>query len=162
MSDCLRNGPETLAGVHNEFMSHLIYLAGKVSKLSLPSLQPPLGAAAPLLKRLLLPQGELAQFYDAEEPIRYMALAEIRPGWARGNHYHKFKKEMLYVIQGEISLVVQEITQGTRESVSLQVGDVAVIETGVAHAVRASAPGQVLEFSPVRFDPADTYRFPLV
>jgi mannose-6-phosphate isomerase-like protein (cupin superfamily) len=143
-------------------MSRLTYLEGKVSKLSLPTLQPPVGAGAPVLKRLLLPQGELAQFYDADEPIRYMALVEIRPGCARGNHYHKFKKELLYVVQGEISLVVQDIAQGTRDSLPLQTGDVAVIETGIAHAILAPAPGQVLEFSPVRFDPADTYRFPLV
>jgi oxalate decarboxylase/phosphoglucose isomerase-like protein (cupin superfamily) len=125
-------------------------------------LQLPLDADAPVLKRLLLPQGELAQFYDADEPIRYMAFVEVRPGRARGNHYHQFKKELLYVIQGELSLVVQDVADGTRDSVPLRMGDVAVIGTGVAHAVQASAPGQILEFSPVRFNPADSYRFPLV
>ena len=143
-------------------MSQLIYLAGKVSKQSLPRLPAPVGAEAPMLKRLLLPQGELAQFYDADEPIRYMAWVEIRPGCARGNHYHLVKKEFLYVIQGELCLVVQDLEQGTRDSVPLRMGDVAVIGTGVAHAVRATAPAQVIEFSPARFNPADTYRFPLV
>jgi hypothetical protein len=41
-------------------------------------------------------------------------------------------------------------------------GDLAAIGTGVAHALRASAPGQLIEFSPARFDPADTCPFPLV
>ena len=90
-------------------MSQVTYLAGKVSKQSLPVLQAPAGGEAPRLKRLLLPQGELAQFYDADEPIRYMAWVEIRPGCARGNHYHKVKKEFLFVIQGELCLVVQDV-----------------------------------------------------
>jgi hypothetical protein len=137
------------------------YLGGKVSKFSLPVLEPPLGAGAPVLKRLLLPQGELAQFYDGEEPIRYMAFVQVQPGRPRGNHYHKFKKEFLYVIQGEFLLLVHDIAQGARDSVPLRMGDVAVIETGVAHAAQASAPAQVIEFSPVRFDPSDTYGFHL-
>ena len=141
-------------------MSQVTYLAGKVSKQSLPVLQGPAGGEAPRLKRLLLPQGELAQFYDADEPIRYMAWVEIRPGCARGNHYHKVKKEFLYVIQGEFCLVVQDPEHGARDSVPLQMDDVAVIGTGVAHAMRASAPAQLIEFSPARFDPADTYPFP--
>ena len=66
------------------------------------------------------------------------------------------------IVAAEISLVVQDIADGTRDSVPLRMGDVAVIATGVAHAMRASAPGQVLEFSPARFDPADSYPFPLV
>ena len=141
-------------------MIRLVYLGGKVSKQSLPVLPAPAGGEAAQLKRLLLPQGELAQFYDAAEPIRYMAWVEIRPGCARGNHYHKVKKEFLYVIQGELCLVVQDLEHGARDSVPLQRGDVAVIETGVAHAMRAAAPGQLIEFSPARFDPADTYSFP--
>jgi mannose-6-phosphate isomerase-like protein (cupin superfamily) len=143
-------------------MSHFTFLAGKVSKQSLPVLPAPPGAGGPVLKRLLLPQGELAQFYDAEEPIRYMAFLEIRPGGPRGNHYHKFKKELLYVIQGELSLVVQDLEQETRDLVPLRMGDVAAIGPGVAHALRASAPAQLIEFSPARFNPADTYPFPLV
>jgi len=162
IANCRGSGPDSAAGAPRVFMSHFAFLAGKVSKQSLPLLQAPPGAGAPVLKRLLLPQGELAQFYDAEEPIRYMAFVEIRPGCARGNHYHKFKRELLYVIQGELSLVVQDIEQGTRDLVPLRMGDVAAIGTGVAHAMRASAPGQVIEFSPARFDPADTYPFPLV
>jgi hypothetical protein len=56
------------------------FLNGKVLKRSLPELHLPLGPDAPVLKRLMLPQGELAQFYDAEEGIRYLAFIELRPG----------------------------------------------------------------------------------
>jgi mannose-6-phosphate isomerase-like protein (cupin superfamily) len=142
-------------------MSELSYLAGKVLKQSLPVLPPPLGADAPALRRLLLPQGELAQFYDADKPIRYMAFLELRPGRLRGNHYHKLKEELLYIIQGELSLLVQDTLNGTRDSVPLRAGDLALIRCGVAHALLAAAPRQAIEFSPARFDPADSFPFPL-
>ncbi len=135
------------------------FLAGKVLRWSLPSLSAPPKAGAPLLKRLCLPQGELAQFYDGDEPIRYMAFLELRPGCPRGNHYHKLKEERLYVIQGEISLVVQDILEPKRDAIPLRAGDLALIRTGIAHALLADTPGQAVEFSAARFDLADTYRF---
>jgi mannose-6-phosphate isomerase-like protein (cupin superfamily) len=137
------------------------FLNGKVLKRSLPVLQLPLGPDAPALRRLLLPQGELAQFHNAEEGIRYMAFIELLPGQVRGNHYHKIKEELVYVIRGEVSLSVADIDSQARASVPLRAGDLALIRTGIAHALRTVEPGQAIEFSVARFDPADIHRFPL-
>jgi mannose-6-phosphate isomerase-like protein (cupin superfamily) len=137
------------------------FLAGKVLKLSLPAFAAPPGAGAPVLKRLDLPQGELAQFYDGDEPIRYIAFIELLPGCPRGNHFHKTKEEFLYVIRGELSLVVQDVREARRDSVPLKAGDLAIIRAGIAHALLAATPGQAVEFSPARFNPADIHRFPL-
>lgn len=137
------------------------FLNGKVLKQSLPVLGLPLGPDAPALKRLLMPQGELAQFYDAKEGIRYMAFIELLPGQARGNHYHKVKEELVYVIRGEVLLTVADIDSKARASVALQAGDLAVIRTGIAHAYRTVEPGQAIEFSIARFNPADIHRYPL-
>ena len=142
-------------------MPESTFLNGKVLKRSLPLLQLPLGPDAPALKRLLLPQGELAQFYDAEQGVRYMAFIELLPGQVRGNHYHKVKEELVYMIRGEVLLSVADIDSQARASVALRAGDVAVIRTGIAHAIRAVEPGQAIEFSIARFDPADIHRFPL-
>ena len=136
-------------------------LNGKVFKQSLPALQLPLGPDAPILKRLLLPQGELAQIYDAEEGIRYMAFIELLAGQVRGNHYHKVKEELVYVMRGEVSLSVVDIDSQARASVALRTGDLAVIRTGIAHAYRTVEAGQAIEFSVARFDPADIHRFPV-
>ena len=114
------------------------------------------------MKRLLLPQGELAQFYDGEEPIRYLAYIELRPGAVRGNHYHKVKEEWIYLVRGEAVLLLQDIETKERASVSLQSGDLAFVSTGIAHAIQSAQPGQAIEFSKVRFDAADIHRFPLV
>ena len=137
------------------------FLNGKVLKRSLPVLQLPLGPDAPVLKRLLLPQGELAQFYNADEGIRYMAFIELLPGQVRGNHYHKVKEELVYVIRGEVLLGVADIDSKASASVALRAGDLAVIRTSIAHAIRTVEPGQAIEFSITRFDPGDIHPFSL-
>jgi mannose-6-phosphate isomerase-like protein (cupin superfamily) len=142
-------------------MNELSLLAGKVSKRSLPVLRGSAPATSPALKRLLLPQGELAQFYDADKPIRYIAFIELREGSVRGNHYHKFKEEFIYVIRGELEILAEDLNSKARATLPLQTGDLAVIQTGVAHALRTLRPGQAIEFSEVRFDSKDIYRHPL-
>ena len=142
-------------------MPETTFLNGKVLKRSLPLFRLPLRPDAPDLKRLLLPQGELAQFYDADEGIRYMAFIEFLPGQVRGNHYHKVKEELVYVIRGEVLLSVANVDSKARASVALRAGDLAVIRTCIAHALQTVEPGYAIEFSIARFDPADIHQFPL-
>jgi mannose-6-phosphate isomerase-like protein (cupin superfamily) len=141
-------------------MSESRFLGGKVIKLTLPVLQTaPSGSGGPTLKRLMLPQGELAQFYDADEPVRYLACVELKRGAVRGNHYHYVKEEWLYIVQGALSLLVEDIDSMARESIPLGAGELAIIPTRVAHAMKTTIPGQAIEFARVRFDPADIQRF---
>ncbi len=143
-------------------MTEMSYLQGKVFKRSLPVFQgtPPVGALG--LKRLALAQGELANFYDGQEGIRYLAYIELRAGTVRGNHWHRVKEEQIYVISGELRLIVQERESGERVSIQLQPGDVVLIAPGVVHALETVASGQAIEFSKTRFDPADIQRLQLV
>ena len=142
-------------------MSESTFLNGKVQKRSLPAFELPLAGDAPTVKRLLLPQGELAQFYDADEAVRYLAFIELRPGSVRGNHYHRVKEEWVYMIAGEVALIVEDIETKARESVPLQTGDLALIRTGVAHALQVQRLGQAVEFSATRFDRLDIHKYPL-
>src|SRR4051812_47083777 len=138
------------------------YLGGKVLKRTLPVFHspPPAGTIGP--KRLLLAQGELANIYDADEGLRYAALIEMRVGAVRGNHVHRVKEELVYVISGRLELVVQEIAGGERVTVELAAGDLAIIATGVAHAIKPLESGMAIEFSKARFDPADVEKVVLV
>ena len=142
-------------------MAESKFLSGKVRKQSLPEFELPVAADAPTVKRLLLPQGELAQFYDAHDGMRYLAFIELRAGTVRGNHYHKVKEEWLYVMRGEVVLMVQDMDSKARESVPLRAGDLVVIPTGIAHVLQVVSPGQAVEFSPARFDPLDIHRVQL-
>ena len=64
-------------------MSLTTWLDGKVTRQKLASLIPPVPPDAPRVKRLMLPQGELAQFHDGEEGMRYVASVELKPGTVR-------------------------------------------------------------------------------
>ena len=142
-------------------MAETTFLNGKVRKRSLAIFELPVPADAPTVKRLMLPQGELAQFYDANEGMRYLAFIDLHPGTVRGNHYHKIKEEWLYLITGEVLLIIQDMETKTREFVTLRAGDLVVISIGIAHALQVSLPGQAIEFSPARFDPLDIHRVTL-
>jgi quercetin dioxygenase-like cupin family protein len=140
-------------------MAETTFLAGKVRKQSLPVLTGGSGPDVPLLKRLMLAQGELAQFHDDNEGMRYIALIELLPAQVRGNHYHRQKQERIYVMRGELMLLVEDTATGARCSVPLRAGDLAAIAPGVAHAIQPVTAGLAVEFAPERFDAADTVRF---
>ena len=137
------------------------FLGGKVLKRSLPTFQPPFAADIPVTKRLLLVQGELAQFHDGEEGIRYLAAIQFVSGTTRGNHYHLKKQEWVYMIAGTVLLVVEDVETKVRESFSMVTGDLVYIPPNIAHTFVVQQDGTAVEFSPIRFDPADTSRYML-
>ena len=143
-------------------MSESTFLNNRVIKRTLAVFNGRPTPDAPPLKRLLLAQGELAQVYDDAQGIRYLAFVELRNGAVRGNHYHHVKDEVLYVIQGEILLVVEDLISKERASLSLKTGDLAVIPVRIAHGFRTISAGQAIEWSTNRFDPADTCAYPLI
>lgn len=142
-------------------ISEQTFLGGKVLKRSLPTFQPPLAADIPVTKRLLLAQGELAQIHDGEEGIRYLAAVQLVSGTTRGNHYHRRKQEWVYLITGAVQLVVEDVETKVRESLPIVTGDLIYIPPNIAHTFVVQQDGTAVEFSPVRFDPADTTRYVL-
>src|SRR3954463_271765 len=100
-------------------MTEIALLGGKVRKQALPVVQPSSVPQSRILKRLMLPQGELAQFYDGDEGIRYIAQIELQAGSIRGNHYHKIKEEWIYMMSGEVMLLVEDLETKARENALL-------------------------------------------
>jgi len=144
------------------FETDATFLAGKVLKRSLPVVSAGGDRGASRVKRLMLPQGELAHFYDGEQGMRYIAFIALQAGTIRGNHYHKMKQEFIYLIEGELLLILEDIASKCRESLLLRAGDLALISPNIAHALHPRQTGQAVEYSPERFDPADIYPYPLV
>lgn len=142
------------------FMAENSFLAGKVRRWTLPLIEGRPGPDAPNLKRLRLPQGGLDQIHNAPEGMRYMALIELVQGTVRGNHYHKVKEEHIYVIQGELRVVAEDIQSGERADLALAAGDLVQISGGVAHVLQTVQPGLAIEFSPGQFDAADSFPSP--
>lgn len=142
-------------------ISEAQFLAGNVRKQNLPLFEAPSATDAPLLKRIALPQGHLAQFHDDAQPIHYIASIELREGTVRGNHFHKVKREFIYVLKGELLLLLEDVVSKDRESIPLKEGELVVINPGIAHALRVTQAGMAIEFSPARFDGSDIYRYPM-
>ena len=143
-------------------MENDVVLSGKVRRWQLPAVVPGPAGNDLLLKRVLLPQGELAQFHDSEEGIRYIAAIELKAGTVRGNHYHKIKREYVYTLSGKVLLVLEDLETRARDSLELTAGNLVLIPPGVVHALQVKESGMAVEFSPNRFDPNDTYRVQLV
>lgn len=142
-------------------MNERSWFGGKVVHCVLPLIEPP--AASNLIpKRLALPQGELAQLYDSEEGLHYLAFIELRAGAVRGNHFHRRKEEYLYVIEGELELIVEELEAKQREIIRVKDGEMVVIQPGVPHALKTLHSGQGLEFSKTRYDAADVERYVVI
>ncbi len=137
------------------------FLGGRVRVRRLPSYEGAPEPGAPILKRLRLPQGRLAQFGDSEEGFRYMAWVELTASGPRGNHLHRRKEEWFYLIEGEVEIVAEDPATGERAVFTIRGGDLVVIETGIAHAYRPLGAGHAVEFSPARFDPSDSEAYPL-
>jgi len=137
-------------------------LNSRLTRSRLPCLQPPTGPDAPPVRRLMLPQGELAQIHADNQGMHYMAVMELLEGTVRGNHVHEHKLEHVYLVQGQVEMVVQNGEAGPRESMLIDPGDLVVIQPGVAHALRVVRAGWGVEFSPQRFDPADSRRVVLI
>jgi len=139
-------------------MQQRTLLQGLVSVCTLPQIQPGPAGAELLLKRVMLPQGELAQFHDSDEAMRYIAAIELKTGAVRGNHYHKIKREYVYILSGRLTLIVQKLEAELLESTDMSGGELALIPPGIIHALHVKEDGLAVEFSPNRFDPTDTYR----
>ncbi len=138
-------------------MSHDSAFGGRATRTSLPAVEP--GAVnLPPLKRLILPQGDLAQLYDADEGLRYLAWLELKAGSMRGNHYHRGKREFFYLIAGRVELVLEELESGARVNWLLAAGDLVFLGPGIVHTYCPTADGQAVEFSAQRFQAEDTLR----
>jgi len=87
---------------------------------------------------------------------------ELLPGFIRGNHLHRAKREFIYMLHGLLDLVIEDSSTCERVEVRLQHGDLAFVDVGIAHALRPLTVGLALEYSTVRFNPADTFRYPLI
>ena len=138
------------------------YLSARILVRALPMIEGRPGSDAPMLKRLQLPQGELAHVYDGEEGMRYIACLDLLPETVRGNHYHQTKNEFVYILEGELLIIAEDPETRERVSFTLHPGELMLIRTGVAHAMRTVKPGKAIEFSCARFDAADTHKFPLL
>ena len=143
-------------------MNETLFFNGRLLKRSLPLFKgpPPPHSVGP--RRLLLAQGELANFHDADEAIRYIAFLELRTGTIRGNHVHRIKLEHVYLFSGRLVVLAKDSQAEEVVTLQMQAGDLLTIQTGIAHAFKPVEAGYAVEFSPTRFNAGDTEKVALM
>jgi mannose-6-phosphate isomerase-like protein (cupin superfamily) len=83
------------------------------------------------------------------EEFNYM---ETSAGQVRGNHYHKDTRELFYIIEGEIDVVVQ-FPEQAESKVTLHAGDFIEIEPMENHTFYCRTDTKWINFLSKRFDP---------
>ncbi len=126
----------------------------KVTIRSLPLTRPPIQAGG---GRILSAAGELAQIVNGEQ-FCFLAYIEFRndPPVVRGNHYHKRRTEILYVISGKLQAVYRDLDTGESMEVILRPGDLVTIYPECAHVYYPLEYSQAIEMAATTYDPLDT------
>lgn len=133
-------------------------VADKFSVQHLDFVEPPLPASG---GRLMTPAGELAQIISGEA-MRLITYIEFKlDGKPRGNHFHRKKVEIIYIIKGKVRVRIEDLSDHSRATVDLASGDIIRIQPNCAHVYVAQEYTQALELNTVPYDPADTFPYVL-
>jgi len=107
-------------------------------------------------------RGKLAILHPSG-PVYNPCYFDIQPGKARfrGEHYHKSKTEVFYLISGSCLIRYYDLEIGEHGSFGVQEGDMVKILPMCAHRMEAEEFCQVMEFSleDVNYE-TDTFVYP--
>lgn len=106
-------------------------------------------------------RGEFVQIAYQEE-IRHLAFFEIRRGFSRGNHYHRKKEEIFYVIKGKLRAILMDMENLQKEERALEKGDKIRIKPGCGHVFYGLEDTFVVEYSPQVYEDGDNYKMDLI
>ncbi|MGH4019120.1 MAG: cupin domain-containing protein [Pseudonocardiaceae bacterium] len=117
----------------------------KVAIRSLPLTQPPIPEGG---GRIQSTAGELARVVNGEQ-FRFLAYIEFRNDGptVRGNHYHKQRTEILYVISGRLQAGYLDLDTGKSMKTILRGGDLVAIRPKCAHVYYPLEYSQAIEMS---------------
>ncbi len=128
--------------------------------------QLPVGGDHSLERRIFSGKGEMAQILNrTDEAFRrlvYWELDSTNSDQERGHHCHERRIERIYVLTGELKLLLKDTKSSDNNKMIIKAGDRVMIGPGVAHAYRSLMYSQVLEYSPEPYDPIDTYPYTVV
>jgi dTDP-4-dehydrorhamnose 3,5-epimerase-like enzyme len=99
-------------------------------------------------RRIVELRGEMAILHPVGpvyNPVYFDA--EPGPGNVRGQHYHKTKTEVFYVISGSCRLSYLDLDTGVAGKVTARPGDMVTIMPRCAHSLEALELCRVFEFS---------------
>jgi mannose-6-phosphate isomerase-like protein (cupin superfamily) len=116
------------------------------SKIHITRIASAIDGAGP--RRIIEDRGELAILRPVG-PVYNPCYFDIRPGEgrSRGEHYHRSKTEVFYVISGSCMLRFVDLDTGQAGDFQVSAGDMVTIMPMCAHRMDAIEYCQVMEFS---------------
>ena len=105
-----------------------------------------------------IPKGDVA-YINPESDVKFVGIIEFVPNTgSRGNHYHKQKNEILYIISGKLKATYWEPNNiSNKITVIHEKGDKITIPPLNYHAFEAIEHTTVLEITTTPFDITDTF-----
>lgn len=105
-----------------------------------------------------LPKGDTA-YINPEDDVKFTGIIEFVPGTGiRGNHYHKNKLEILYIISGKLKALYWEADNPDKITEVIHAkGDKITIAPYVGHGFEAIEHTIALEIITTKFDMSDTF-----
>lgn len=96
-------------------------------------------------------RGAIYDLLDGET-IRHVGLLTSAAESIRGNHYHREQKQWMYIVEGEINLLLQDRrgeagADAPVERVRMANGDMIYIPPEVVHTIEARADTTFLDFN---------------
>lgn len=93
-------------------------------------------------------------------PLRRVCYLTLKTGAGyRGGHYHRQKREGLYIAAGQAQVELAAVHSGQRETLELGVGHRLWMLPGLAHRVAALQDLVMVEYTDSPYDPADDLPF---
>ena len=105
-------------------------------------------------------RGEFVQV-AYRETMHHLAAFEIRKGFSRGNHYHKRKEEIFYVVRGKIKASFLDMDSLEKEEKIFERGDKIRVNPYCGHLFYGLEDAFVIEYSPQVYDKEDSYKIDL-
>ena len=81
---------------------------------------------------------ELLKANEIEKPLKQLHIASIKPGFVRGNHYHKKRIEWLFLVSGKAKVVLEDVATKKRKNFIFNEKSPKVLSIfpGISHAVK--------------------------
>ena len=96
-------------------------------------------------------------FLNSTQSINTVAMWESKAGSAaRGNHYHLYKEEIIYIIKGKVRIYYWLPEKPEIENVIVEAGDLITINPKLGHAYQAIEDTLAFEVGNHPYKPADT------
>lgn len=108
-------------------------------------------------KRWVDDKGEFIQV-SYREDIGHVAFFELRKGARRGNHRHREKDEVFYIVRGTIEALFISGPPDRKRRMTLEKGMKIRVPAGIAHSFLGIEDSLVVEYSPQYYDKTDTVK----